>query len=269
MKKNFEYLLGDSNKESRRLQRQSKLWDPVAFKLFDRLEIRKNWQILEIGPGQGSIHLELRRRAMHGRVDAVERSEIFADHLKRTCVRQKLTNGTIYHSDLYDVQLKSNAYDLVFVRWVFLFLPDPQKALKKIHKLLKPGGLIAIQDYHRETLAMIPAVSEWPAFLAADRAFFASNGGNASIGSDLPNILTRSGFKMVELEAHTKMGHPGSLEWNWLTDYFLDVMPRYAKFRPFSDMKAKSLTRKWNLASRQKHPLLIGPTVLDIVAKKQ
>ena len=67
----YKYLLGDNATESARLRAQARLWDPTALALFDRLRIRRGWRILEIGPGNGSLHCELRRRA-GGPVDAVE-----------------------------------------------------------------------------------------------------------------------------------------------------------------------------------------------------
>src|SRR4029077_728401 len=76
----YKYLLGDAKREAARLRAQARLWDPVSFALFDRLQIRRGWRILEIGPGQGSLHLELRRRAKAA-VDAVERSPVFASRL--------------------------------------------------------------------------------------------------------------------------------------------------------------------------------------------
>src|SRR5262245_41630322 len=88
-RRSYRYLLGDSATEAARLRRQARLWDPVAHALFDRLRIRRGWKVLEVGPGQGSLHLELRRR-VRGPVDAVERSAPFADRLRRLCARDRL-----------------------------------------------------------------------------------------------------------------------------------------------------------------------------------
>jgi hypothetical protein len=60
--KSYTYLLGDSRTEAARLRAQARLWDPTAHALFDRLKIRRGTRVLEIGPGAGSLHRELRRR---------------------------------------------------------------------------------------------------------------------------------------------------------------------------------------------------------------
>ena len=72
-RKKYEYVLGDHAREAARLRAQAKLWDPVSHALFDRIGIKRGWRVLEIGPGAGSLHMELRRR-VGGTVDAVERS---------------------------------------------------------------------------------------------------------------------------------------------------------------------------------------------------
>ena len=78
----YTYLLGDSAAEASRLRAQARLWDPTAHALFDRLKIRRGATVLEIGPGAGSLHRELRRR-VRGPVDAVEPSEAFAAGIAR------------------------------------------------------------------------------------------------------------------------------------------------------------------------------------------
>jgi hypothetical protein len=50
----YEYVLGDSAREARRLEHQAELWDPVARALFDRVAIRPGWRVLEIGSSAGT-----------------------------------------------------------------------------------------------------------------------------------------------------------------------------------------------------------------------
>ncbi len=267
-RKSYEYLLGDSPRESARLRAQAELWDPVAHALFDRLGIRRRWKVLEVGPGRGSLHMELRRR-VGGPVDAVERSPVFAGHLRALQSGDGLGEGRIWECDLIDTELPQGHYDLIFARWVFLFLPRPQEHLKMLARALKPGGLLALQDYHRETMALVPSPPEWADFAAADGAFFASQGGDASIGGKLPRLMRRAGLAHVETVPTLKVGHPGSGTWDWMSEYFLGVMQRYAAFAPFTPEKGRRLSRTWRAAAKDPSSLLVAPTVLDVVGRKR
>lgn len=263
----YRYLLGDSAREALRLRAQARLWDPTACALFDRLGVRRGWKILEVGPGAGSLHMELRRRA-RAPVDAVELSSVFAERLRRLAARDGLGRGRVWNCALLDADLPAAHYDLVFARWVFLFLPDPAAHIRKLARALKPGGILAIEDYHRETLSMYPRPSDWDAFLAADRAFFATQGGDASVAGRLPALYRRAGLGVVSVVPTVKTGAPGSPVWEWLSSYFLGVMPRYAALSPFTPAAARRLARQWRAAARCRDSLLISPAVLDVVGRK-
>jgi SAM-dependent methyltransferase len=263
----YRYLLGDARSEAARLRAQAKLWDPVSFTLFDRLGIARGWRVLEIGPGQGSLHMELRRR-VGGPIDAVERSRVFAGRLARRTRRDRLGDGHIWTSDLIDTPLPRGTYDLIFARWVFLFLPRPAAHLARLARALKPGGLIAVQDYHRETFALVPRPLEWANFMEADRRFFATEGGDVSIGGRLPDLYRATGLRTIDTVATIKTGRPRSPVWNWLTTYFMGVMDRYARLPPFSPAQAARVRRQWNAAERQRTSLLIAPALLDVVGRK-
>jgi SAM-dependent methyltransferase len=267
VRRGYQYLLGDTKREAARLRAQARLWDPVSHALFDRLKVRPGWKVLEIGPGTGTLHAELRRR-VRGPVDAVERSPVFALRLAAAARRDGLGRGRVWQGDLIDVTLPRGAYDLIFVRWVFLFLPRPEAHVRKLAAALRPGGRLAIQDYHRETFAMAPKPPEWERLFSADLAFFASQGGDASIAGRLPQMFRRAGLNVEEIEVTIKSGHPGSAVWSWLSAYFLGVLDRYAQFPPFTRADAKRVRRHWLAAARQRSSVLIGPALLDVVGRK-
>jgi len=264
----YTYLLGDSRTETQRLRAQARLWDPTAHALFDRLKIRRGMRALEIGPGAGSLHRELRRR-VRGPVDAVEPSETFARGIERIGAHDGFGAGQIWRGNLSTVTLPRAHYDVIFARWVFLFLPDPAAQVRQLARALKPGGALATQDYQRETLRMIPPSAVWERFLAADRAFFETQGGDASIGAKLPALFTRAGLAMIDITPTVKSGHPGSPVWNWLSAYFLGgVIDRLVGLAEFTAADARKLTRDWVAASKQPASLLMGPALIDVVGRK-
>jgi SAM-dependent methyltransferase len=264
----YRYLLGDARHEAARLRFQARLWDPVAYDLFDRLGVRRGWRVLEVGPGQGSLHVELRRR-VRGAVDAVEPSPRFRERVARLSARDGFGDGRIWGDNLAGARLPRAHYDLIFARWVFLFLPDPLRHVRRLAAALRPGGVLAIQDYRRETLSMVPTPADWPAFLAADAAFFLSQGGDVSIGGRLPAIYEKAGLTVTDTRAAIKTGHPGSPVWTWLTTYFMGVMDQLAADPPFDAAAAGRIRRHWQACGRTRTSLLISPAVIDVVGRKR
>jgi SAM-dependent methyltransferase len=268
-RRSYTYLLGDSRTEAARLRAQARLWDPTAHALFDRLTIRRGTRVLEIGPGAGSLHRELRRRA-RGPVDAVEPSETFARGLDRRAGQDGFGQGQLWRANLADVRLPRAHYDVVFARWVFLFLPDPAAHVRQLARALRPGGVLAVEDYQRETLRMLPRPEAWERFLAADRAFFESQGGDASIGARLPALFTAAGLELVDITPTVRSGHPGSPVWNWLSAYFLGgVIDRLVGLADFTAADARQLTRDWIAAAKHPAALLMGPALMDVVGRKR
>jgi SAM-dependent methyltransferase len=174
----------------------------------------------------------------------------------------------VWETTLAHTTLPSLAYDLIFVRWVFLFLPDPQRHVRQLAAALKPGGLLAVEDYRRETLSMIPTPAEFDDFLAADAAFFATQGGDASIASRLPAMFEQAGLQIVDITPTIKTGHPGSPVWKWLSSYFLGVMAQLGDLKPFDPASAVRLRRQWLANARKPTSLLIGPALVDVVGQK-
>ena len=116
----------------------------------------------------------------------------------------------------------------------------------------------------------IPPPAAWERFLAADRAFFESQGGDASIGARLPALYTAAGLDVVDITPTVKTGHPGSPVWNWLSNYFLGgVIDRLAGRGGFTAADARQLSRDWIAASKQPASLLMGPALIDVVGRRR
>lgn len=111
--------------------------------LFDKLvrdtHLPKQAELLEIGPGTGQATLPLADRGYN--ITAVELGDELAAKARE--VFSKHPNVRIITGAFEDVDLPSQHYDLVYsataIHWV-----KPEFKFAKPHRLLKPGGYLAI-----------------------------------------------------------------------------------------------------------------------------
>ena len=70
-------------------------------------------------------------------------------------------------------------------RWVIGFVPDPVKFLNKLVFALRPGGIIALQDYVYEGLSLYPRGGAFEGMADAVRAYWRSGGGDPFMVADV------------------------------------------------------------------------------------
>ena len=62
------------------------------------------------------------------------------------------------------------------------------------------------------------------------------------------------GLTTIDVVPHIKSGHPGSEVWQWLSDYYLNILDRYALAGDVAD----HIHRAWRAAERDPASLLIA-----------
>ncbi len=103
----------------------------------------KGKRLLEIGPGKGTF---LAKAASDGfEVHAIELNKSLIEKLK------KITNH-IYTDDLENINVAENFFDVIYFRDVMEHIDVPVPFLKKVHKILKPGGVLLIDTHNIESL---------------------------------------------------------------------------------------------------------------------
>ena len=88
-------------------------------------------------------------------------------------------------------------------------LANPQITLSKVQALLKPGGLLVIEDIDFTGYFCYP---EFPAFRRYVELYTAAvdrKGGDANIGARLPVMMLDAGFSQVEMNVVQPMGLSG------------------------------------------------------------
>ncbi|MDP4234965.1 MAG: class I SAM-dependent methyltransferase, partial [Bacteroidota bacterium] len=151
------YILGINKEELERLRFQHGVWKKVTDDFFNRIGVAKGWKCLDVGSGPGFVAMDLRERVgEQGSVTILEPAQYYIDHFKQESEKRGWTNITFLHGTAETAELPKEQFDLIFVRWVIGFVPDPEKFIVNLLSSLKKGGVIAIQDYLYSGLGLYP-----------------------------------------------------------------------------------------------------------------
>ena len=130
----------------------------------------------------------------------------FADLARRQIEKRRLKNVSIVQGDALGPNETSEQFDLVHERLVLLNLPqrDQSTVVEQMVSRLKPGGLIALQEYDAVSLVCYPEHPSWTILLDAYANAFRSHGGNRATGRTLHSLLRSAGVGSIEMKVHAR-----------------------------------------------------------------
>src|SRR5215470_1614040 len=164
---------------------------------FFRQHIRSTSRILDCGCGPGSITVGLAQWAPDGQTVGIDIGAAQLDGARALARDLGVTNVTFRQGDIFDLPFEDDSFDVVFSQTVLYHIPNPDKALSEIKRVLRRGGLAALRD------AINASIFIWPedpfirdlgriVRLGAQRS-----GGNPDVGRELGTLLHSAGFEDV------------------------------------------------------------------------
>ncbi|MEV7425097.1 MULTISPECIES: methyltransferase domain-containing protein [unclassified Streptomyces] len=162
--------------------------------------------VLEVGGGGGSVARWLAGRG--ARVTVTDLDTRFLDELGELGVR-------VLRHDLCADDFPPESFDLVHTRYVVIHQAAPDRAVARLVRWLRPGGVLVLE----EPASFSVMESPHPAYRKVMRDFRAHL--ERSIGSDtgwartLPEPLRRAGLTGVGLDARIQVVHGGGTEALW------------------------------------------------------
>jgi len=194
-----------------RLLQQCRGLEREARWLLDRLGVQPGWRVVDVGCGPlGILDLVAERVGPDGEVVGLER-EARLVALGKTLLKQRdLSNVRFALGDAYATGLPRGAFDLAHARLLLINLTDPCRALAEIVALVRPGGIIAVQDIDQVPWLCEPPHPAWDALVSAFMLVWRANGLDPLIGHRLPALLRSAGLVEVEVEVHGRADPPGA-----------------------------------------------------------
>ncbi|QCH24476.1 Ubiquinone/menaquinone biosynthesis C-methyltransferase UbiE [Mycobacteroides salmoniphilum] len=122
-----------------------KLVDPAG--VAERLGLRGDERVLEIGPGPGIFSVQIAPRLPSGHLDLFDVQPEMLDKVKRKLDRAGCRNAGFHSGDASNgLPFPDRSFDIAFLASVIGEVPDKTACIRSLHKALKPGGRLVFQE---------------------------------------------------------------------------------------------------------------------------
>ena len=139
----------------------------IADQFLKWISVREGLDWLEIGCGTGALSSRILSQCNPGSLIGIEPSEGFAKTASKNVPDSR---AEFQVGDAEKLPLADNSKDVAVSALVLNFIPDKQKALSEMIRVLRPGGLIAfyVWDYPGRGVQLMQAF--WDAAASLDSA---------------------------------------------------------------------------------------------------
>jgi ubiquinone/menaquinone biosynthesis C-methylase UbiE len=141
-----DYVLGHTDREQRRLIGQARLLAPLTERFLRDAGIVAGMRVLDIGCGMGDVTmLAAELVGPSGSLVSIDLDQASIDTARRRAAAVGIENATFRRADVATVT-DAAPFDAVVGRLVLEFVPDPVAAVRSLCGLLRPGGIMALQE---------------------------------------------------------------------------------------------------------------------------
>ena len=193
-----DYVLATGNAAANRLRILHNVYGPGARELLLRAGIQRGMSVVDLGCGTGmTTQLLAELVGPTGEVVGVDYSAAQVEHA-RALLPAELSNVRFVEASATDTGLPREAFDAVYCRFLLIHLQDPESALREMHELLKPEGIMAIEDGDLTSASSEPR-SKLEEFSNLFGALGPKWGVDYALGRRLFHMVLNARFSQVEI----------------------------------------------------------------------
>lgn len=198
-KENDNYLIETGKKDYERLLLLNEIFNPYSIPFLKKY-IKPGAKVLEVGCGIGLMSQEIAK--IVGEKGHILGTDLSEDQLliaRELVSSHDMKRLHFQKASAYDLSDVGNNYDVVYVRFLFIHLEDVIKALDQIKRVLKPGGVLIVEELAgNNTIASDPKDSRLDYVRKTDNLQEELQNSNFAIATSLWATLEKNGFKVMD-----------------------------------------------------------------------
>ena len=190
------YVHGYSLRETARLADQA---DTLAELLHIGSHYPAGSRVLECGCGTGAQTVHLAASSPEAEVVSVDIEPESLEQARSRVEAAGYGNVSFQVADVFDLPFAERSFDHVFVCFLLEHVPEPERALGQLRRVLAEGGSITAIEGDHGSWYCHPTTPEAERTVACQVEIQASHGGDALIGRRLFPLLCGAGFHTVHV----------------------------------------------------------------------
>jgi len=152
-----KYTLATGKAGASRLHLLHRIYSPVAQRVLTEAGLEPGMSVADFGCGVGATTRMLAEMVgPTGRVTGVDLSAEQLAEGRALCETEGIRNATLVEASAYETGLPRNSFDLAYCRFLLLHLTDPARAVREMRDVLKPGGILVVEDGNLMTAGSVP-----------------------------------------------------------------------------------------------------------------
>jgi len=115
-------------------------------KLIKRLDLREDYNVLEIGPGPGYFSVKVAKELKDGKLVLADIQQEMLDYARKRLVARNINNVEYRLCDGEGLDFDSESFDRVFMVTVIGEVENKNEYIREIYRILKPDGVLSISE---------------------------------------------------------------------------------------------------------------------------